>query len=64
MIMHDKRWKSRVILKVLMALIFTRDLSGQSPMIIGVGASRMKTCELCAMITGEHRCDENIDENM
>jgi hypothetical protein len=53
MIMHDKQWIPQVILKVLMTLIFTRDLSGQSPMIIDVVASRMKTCELCALITGE-----------
>ena len=54
MIMHDKQWIPRLILMVLMSLIFTRDVSGQSPMIIDVVASRMKTCELCALITNEH----------
>ena len=63
MIMHDKQWTPRVILEVLMALIFTRDVSGQSPMNIDVVASPMNTFELCALITGEHRCNENIDEN-
>ena len=32
-------------------------------MIIGVVTSRMKTCELCALIIGEHGWDENIGEN-
>ena len=54
MIMHDKQWIPRVILEILMALIFTCDVSGQSPMIIDVVVSRMKTCELCALIIGEH----------
>ena len=63
MIIHDKQWIPRVTLEVLMAMIFTHDVSGQSPMIIDVVASRMKTCEMSALITGEHRCNENIDEN-
>ena len=42
MIMHDKQWIPRVILEVLMALIFTRDVSGQSPMINDAVASQMK----------------------
>jgi hypothetical protein len=54
MIMHDKQWIPPVILEVLMAIIFTRDVSGQSPMIIDIVPLRMKTCELCALITGEH----------
>jgi hypothetical protein len=63
MIMHDKQWIPRVILEVLMALTFTRDVSGRSPMIFDDVASRMKTCELWALITSEHWCNENTDEN-